>query len=266
MTGSRARSGSAGMRLLALLLGLAVLAVLLALGTWQVKRLAWKEGLIATIETRVGSTPQPLAAIEAQFATTGDVDYTPVEANGRFLHQGESHFFATWQGASGYFVYTPFQLVDGRVVLVNRGFVPFDRKEAATRPQGQIEGMTRIAGLARNPLAEKPSSIVPDNDLARNIFYWKDISAMSARSGLPKDTTVLPFFIDADKTPNPGRLPIGGVTLIDQPNSHLQYAVTWYGLAAALVGVYAVWLLRWRRSRRASALDTGRGETSFPQH
>ena len=252
------------MRLLALLAGLVALAILLALGTWQVQRLAWKEGLIATIAQRSSSAPQPLSAIEAVFADKGDVDYTPVEASGRFLNLAESHFFATWEGASGYFVYTPFLLDDGRAVLVNRGFVPFDRKEPSTRPQGQIEGRIDIVGMARNPLAEKPSSLVPDNDLAGNIFYWKDISAMAARSGLPAGAQVLPFFIDLARTDVPGGLPIGGVTMIDLPNNHLQYAMTWYGLAAALVGVYAVWFIRWRASRRASALDTGSGETSFP--
>ena len=75
---------------------------------------------------------------------------------------------------------------------------------------------------------------MPDNDPAKNIFFWKDLDAMAASAGLPRRATVLPFFVDADATPNPGGLPIGGVTTIDLPNNHLQYALTWYGLAAAL--------------------------------
>lgn len=230
-----------------LLAGLVLFSILVGLGTWQVQRLAWKENLIASVDARIKETPRPLAEIERQFAETGDVDYWPASAAGRFLNDRESHFLATWQGKAGFFVYTPLALADGRYVLVNRGFVPFDRKEASTRQQGQVEGEQSVTGLARNPLAEKPSSLVPDNDPVKNVFYWKDLPAMAGKAGLPADRLV-PFFIDADKTQNPGGLPIGGVTLIDFPNNHLQYAVTWYGLAAALVAVLGAWLIKRRRA------------------
>ncbi|RUW27074.1 SURF1 family protein [Mesorhizobium sp. M4B.F.Ca.ET.215.01.1.1] len=231
-----------------LILGMALFAVLIGLGTWQVQRLHWKEGLLQTIEQRTHSAPRPLAELEKQFAATGDVDYTPVTVTGTFLHLGERHFFATWEGASGFDVFTPLQLDDGRFVLVNRGFVPYDLKDAAKRPQGEVAGKVTITGLARNPLAGKPSMMLPDNDVQKNIFYWKDRDAMAASAGLPAGAGLVPFFIDADKTPNPGGLPVGGVTIIDLPNSHLQYAVTWYGLAAALAGVL---LFRLRRPAKA---------------
>ncbi|WP_187331210.1 MULTISPECIES: SURF1 family protein [unclassified Mesorhizobium] len=235
-------------RALLLILGMALFAVLIGLGTWQVQRLHWKEGLLQTIEQRTHSAPRPLAELEKQFAATGDVDYTPVTVTGTFLHLGERHFFATWEGASGFDVFTPLQLDDGRFVLVNRGFVPYDLKDAAKRPQGEVAGKVTITGLARNPLAGKPSMMLPDNDVQKNIFYWKDRDAMAASAGLPAGAGLVPFFIDADKTPNPGGLPVGGVTIIDLPNSHLQYAVTWYGLAAALAGVL---LFRLRRPAKA---------------
>ncbi|RWX67130.1 SURF1 family protein [Mesorhizobium sp. M4B.F.Ca.ET.089.01.1.1] len=231
-----------------LILGMALFAVLIGLGTWQVQRLHWKEGLLQTIDQRTHSAPRPLAELEKQFAATGDVDYTPVTVTGTFLHQGERHFFATWEGASGFDVFTPLQLDDGRFVLVNRGFVPYDLKDAAKRPQGEVAGKVTITGLARNPLAGKPSMMLPDNDVQKNIFYWKDRDAMAASAGLPAGAGLVPFFIDADKTQNPGGLPVGGVTIIDLPNSHLQYAVTWYGLAAALAGVL---LFRLRRPAKA---------------
>jgi surfeit locus 1 family protein len=225
-------------------LGLVLFCILLALGTWQVQRLHWKEGLLRTIDQRTHSAPKPLAEVERQFAATGDVDYTPVTVTGTFLNQGERHFFSTWQGASGFDVFTPLQLEDGRFVLVNRGFVPYDLKDAAKRPQSLVAGKVTVTGLARNPLPAKPSMMLPDNDLRKNIFFWKDRDAMASSAGLPVGAGLVPIFIDADATPNPGVLPVGGVTIIDLPNSHLQYAVTWYGLAAALAGVL---ILRLRR-------------------
>lgn len=224
-------------------LGLMVFAALVGLGTWQVQRLHWKEGLLVTIEARRSAAPLPLSEIEERFRATGDVDYTPVTATGTFRHAGERHFLATWKGQSGFFVYTPLQLADGRFALVNRGFVPYDLKDPDRRPQGQVAGEVTIAGLARNPLAGKPSSILPDNDPAKNVFYWKDRDAMAASADLPA-AEIVPVFIDADATPNHGGWPAGGVTLVDLPNNHLQYAVTWYGLAAALAGVLIIFVRR----------------------
>jgi surfeit locus 1 family protein len=226
-------------------LGLAAFVILIGLGTWQVQRLHWKEALIATIEARRTAAPLPLAEIEARYRSTGDVDYTPVTVTGLFRHGGERHFLSTWKGQSGFFVYTPLELADGRFVFVNRGFVPYDLKDAAKRPDGQVEGEVTVTGLARNPLPQKPSSLVPDNDPGKNVFYWKDRDAMARSANLRAAAEIVPIFIDADATPNPGGFPVGGVTLIDLPNSHLQYAVTWYGLAAALAAIMGVaW---WRR-------------------
>nr|WP_245411685.1 SURF1 family protein [Phyllobacterium leguminum] len=229
------------------ILSLAAFCLLIALGTWQVERLRWKETLLATIKERVASPPRPLDQIEALYAKSGDVEYWPVKATGRFLNQDERHFFATHQGQSGFYIYTPLQMADGRAVLINRGFVPYDRKNAPTRVEGQVAGEVTVTGLARYLLKGKPSSLVPDNDPAKNMFYWKDWAAMVETAGLDPARTV-PFFIDADTAPNPGGLPVGGVTIIDLPNNHLQYAVTWYGLALALAAVTGVWF--WRRGQR----------------
>lgn len=234
-------------RLAALLAGLCALAILLTLGTWQVQRLHWKEDLIATIQSRVHSDPVPLDAVLRSGKSIADQEYQPVTLSGTFAHQYERHFFATHEGASGYFVYTPLKLDGGDWIFVNRGFVPFDRKDAATRVAGQVDGHVTMTGLVRPGLVEKPSSIVPDNDPAKNIFYWKDIRQMRETSGLPEQEPVLGLFVDAGPAANPGGLPVGGVTILEQPNNHLQYAVTWYGLAAALVGVVGVWLWRTRR-------------------
>lgn len=235
---------------LAFVLGLVALAILLSLGTWQVQRLHWKEGLLATIDQRMHAPPVSLAEAERLFEETGDVDYVPVTVTGAFMHEGERHFLATWKGQSGFYIYTPLRLEDGRSLLVNRGFVPYGMKEASSRAEGQAGGAVTVTGLARNPLAEKPSSIVPDNDVAGNIFFWKDRDAMAASAGLPSGHGLVPFFLDADATPNPGGWPAGGVTIVDLPNNHLEYAVTWYGLAAALAGVLLFSLIGQRRRRQ----------------
>ena len=214
------------------------------LGNWQVERLAWKEQKLADIARE---TAQPLQPLETFFAAPIGTDYWPVRVTGTFRHQFERHFFATFDGQSGFFVYTPLETTLGNFVFINRGFVPYDKKEAATRSAGQITDPVTITGLARATLPEKPSSSVPDNDPVKNIFYWKDIAAMTASAGLPAGATVQQVFVDADKTQNPGGLPIGGVTIIDLPNNHLQYAVTWYGCAGALLVIWSI--LAWRQRK-----------------
>lgn len=232
---------------LALVLVPAALAILLSLGTWQVNRLHWKESLLADIQERSTAAPVDVATLERLLSTGEPVDYRHATAGGRYLHDKERHFLATFEGQSGFYIYTPLELADGRYLLVNRGFVPYDRKESAGRAEGQIEGAQTVTGLARAELTEKPSSLVPDNDEQANIFYWKDLSRMAASVDLPADR-VLPFFLDADSTPVAGGLPRGGVTQIDLPNNHMQYVITWYGLAVALVAVAVAGLFR-RKTR-----------------
>lgn len=224
---------------------LVALAVLLSLGTWQVQRLFWKEALLADMAERRVAPPATLAEIEAMAASGEDIEYRPLRVSGTFANDRERHFFATWRGRTGYYVYTPLKLADGRFLFVNRGFVPFEAKEPETRREGQLTGEQTVTGLARARLAQKPSSLVPDNDLAKNIFYWKDLDAMAASTGIAPGLLV-PFFVDAGDAPNPKGLPIGGVTQFDLPNNHLQYAVTWYGLALALVLVVGFHVLRRR--------------------
>lgn len=213
---------------------LLALIILVSLGTWQVKRMYWKEALLADIQQRIHATPASLPEIEAMVASGGDIEYRTVTLSGTFDHAHEQHFFATFQGQTGYYVYTPLILGDNRAIFVNRGFVPYEMKEPSKRQAGEVPGVVSIEGLARARLTAKPSSLLPENDLGKNIYYWKDLAAMTKAAGL-QTQNVLPFFVDANDAPNPGGWPKGGVTLIELPNNHLQYAITWYGLALALV-------------------------------
>ena len=211
------------------------------LGFWQVKRLAWKEALIQRVETNLSAAPLTLAEIDAMHQRGEDFEYRPVKLAGEFDHSGEQHFFATHKGSPGYFVYTPLKLETGAYIFVNRGYVPLEQKVSSGREAGQVTGRVEIEGLARSAPDAKPNTFVPDNDLAKNVYHWKSLDQMTARafasgsgeSGGP----VMPFFVDAGDTANPGGLPQGGVTLIEFPNNHLQYAITWFGLAATLLVV-----------------------------
>jgi surfeit locus 1 family protein len=219
------------------------LACLLALGTWQVQRLAWKEGLIAGINSRMNGAPLALAEVEKKFAETGDVDYLPVTLTGTVLQNREQYFLTTHEGQSGWNVYSPLQLIDQRIIMLNRGFVPYDLRDPAKRGESQAEGDAAITGLARNPLLKKPSSITPENDPSKNIWYWKDLRSMAANAGVEPERLV-PFFVDDWTDRQSGTLPVTRTTIISLPNNHLQYAVTWYGLAAALLGVWAFMTFR----------------------
>jgi surfeit locus 1 family protein len=228
-----------------LTLTVVALAMLISLGNWQMRRRAWKEDLVAKIETRVAADPLPLSDALTRLREGGDIEYLPVTVTGTFLNDGEQHVLSTWQGQSGWNVFAPMQTVGDRAILfVNRGFVPYDRKDPATRPESLPEGPQTVTGLARMPVNAKPSMLAPENNPAKNEYYWKDLAAMTAAAGLDGET-VLPFFVDAGPGPDPLKLPAGGVTIIDLPNNHLQYALTWYGLAGALAVVAGVFL--WRR-------------------
>jgi surfeit locus 1 family protein len=230
--------------LLILTLTIIVFATLIVLGTWQVNRLEWKENLLSQIDERLKSQPVTIDQIIENVKDEKAFEYQPVTVEGVFDHSKEQHFFATHQGRTGYYVYTPLSF-EGGTVFINRGFVEFDLKNPELRPQGQITGRVSVTGLARKMLNEKPSSLIPDNDPVKNIFYWKDLILMAKMSELTiADDQVQPFFIDAVKSDIPGGYPIGGVTLIDLPNNHLSYAFTWYGLAATLLVIAGVFLFR----------------------
>lgn len=214
--------------------------LLLGLGTWQVYRLHWKEGLIAIREAGIHALPTKLPpTLEA----ARPLEFHPVRATGQFLNDRELYLsMPSLQGDAGWHVITPLRLENGDVLLVDRGFVPSARRAPETRQAGEIDGTVTVTGLLRLTDNTKPSWFTPDNDVGRNQWFYWDLPAMAKATGVDH---VLPFYIEADASPNPGGLPVGGQSVTDLPNNHLQYAITWYSLAAVLIVIY----IRFRQSR-----------------
>ena len=209
----------------------ACVATLLALGVWQLERWAWKLDLIDRVERRVHAEAVPAPGPAAWPAINrADDEYRRVTVSGRFLNDRETLVQALTVEGPGYWVVTPLQTADG-TVLVNRGFVPADRRDPASRSAGNPEGAITVTGLLR--LSEPGGAFLRHNDPADNRWYSRDIAAIAAARGL---SHVAPFFVDADATPNPGGLPVGGLTVISFPNNHLVYALTWFTLALMLAG------------------------------
>jgi len=246
-----------GKVLLAGLLCTLGVAFLCALGVWQVKRLAWKEGLIAMVDARVEQPAVPLPP-EAEWPglNRDDDEYRRVTLSGRFDHDHEVAVFTSLEddrftvSGPGYWVLTPLVLNTGAIVIVNRGFVPQEKRKPETRPDGQIDGEVAITGLIRMP--EPGNLFTPAPDLERGDWYVRDPALIAGAFGL---TRVAPFVVDADGTENPGGLPLGGTTRIAFRNPHLGYAITWFGLALALAGVYGVWV--YGQIRRRGTLAPG---------
>ena len=212
---------------------LPVLVVLLGLGSWQIERLFWKVDLIAQRQAAVAAAP---VAVPSTLEQARGMQFRHVIDEGTFLHDKEIFLGATSEaGQMGYQVLTPLQEAGGRIVFVNRGFIPSELKDPATRPNGQIQGKMRIQGLLRLPPAGKPVWFLPENRPDLNYWLWVDLPAMAAADKLDG---VAPFYIDADTTPNPGGWPKGGITRIELRNDHLQYAITWFSLAVALIVIY----------------------------
>jgi len=233
-------------RLAPTLFTIPVVLICIALGIWQLQRLQWKRGLIAERATAVAATPlhppQTLAEGRA-------LEFHPVDDDGVFLNDKEIYLSAIGpHGGAGFHVLSPLREADGRIVFVNRGFVPADKKDPSTRTAAQFTGTEHLRGLLRLAPEKKPGWFIPDNRPDVNYWFWIDLPAMAAADQLAT-ADVAPFYIDADATPNPGGWPQGGTTLLDLPNDHLQYAITWFSLAAAMVAVYVAY--HWRERGEA---------------
>ncbi|OPY93658.1 surfeit locus 1 family protein [Bradyrhizobium sacchari] len=230
--GNATRGKAARPSLWLTVLSLTAFAILIALGVWQIERRAWKLALIDRVEQRVHAPAQPIPAPAAWPAVTAASDeYRHVSVAGRFLHDRETLVQAVTEEGAGYWVLTPLQRGDGTLVLVNRGFVPTERRDASTRLGGNPEGRVEITGLLR--ITEPKGGFLRNNVPQHNRWYSRDVAAIAASRGLHD---VAPFFVDADAGSQSAGGPIGGLTVIRFPNNHLIYALTWFALAFMLAG------------------------------
>lgn len=206
-------------------------AFLCGLGAWQLERLQWKLALIARVNSHIAAAPLALDRILALGEDAAQ--YRRVRLTGRFDHAREAYVFTTDQGAAVYHVLTPFHTNDGRVLMVDRGEVPKELLDPASRAAGNGNGETQVTGVWRVP--DPPGAFTPPADAGKRIWFARDLAAIASADHL---RLAAPVVIEADAAPNPGGWPRGGQTVISFRNQHLSYAVTWFGLALVLLGVW----------------------------
>lgn len=222
------------------------LAILIALGSWQVQRMGWKDGLIQQIESRAFGEPgEILPEAQRENFSKSEQEYRRVRVSGSFNHAGEVQVNGLMSTQTrghpiqGFYIMTPLVLDTGAQVLVNRGFVPTQFRDPATRSGALPEGEVEIVGLVR--ASQDHDTFVPENIPAREQWLTRDIAQIAAARGLDR---AAPFYVDAEFDAQAPEWPRGGGTILDMPNNHLQYAVTWFGLALVLLVVFSLYATR----------------------
>lgn len=218
---------------------------LVGLGTWQMQRREWKAGLIAAMDARWNAAPVPLPAeIDDPPAWT----FRPVTVTGRYLPGGDMLTTGhPHQGKAGYQLVTPLIREDGAggaPVLIDRGFVPLEWKDPAKRATAGAPAPSEtltITGIAREPTGRVFGQ--SDNHPESGAWSWFDAPAMGRSVGLER---VAPLVVARLPLPGDPPFPAARADRPELPNDHLRYAITWYGLAVALLAIHVVW----RRGRR----------------
>ena len=211
---------------LATVIAIPMFIVLVGLGVWQTNRLAWKTELIAYREAMLA---KPAVALSHD---ASDVEFHRVLVSGEFLHDKEMFLVASRDGRFGFHVITPLKRTDGSFVLINRGWIPPGMRAPWLRAESQTEGVVSIDGVIRSNPGR--GALSPQNDVAKNYWFWRDFAAMAAFAGVEAP----PYMVEAGPTPNPGGLPIGREFKVELRNEHLQYVIVWFSLAVALVVIF----------------------------
>ena len=227
--------------LLATLIGL---AILVTLGAWQVQRLAWKEALIAQLAANAAAPPVDLSTAYNMARAGSNAEFVRVAFTGTYNNDAWMKMLSSYEGGQGWTILTPVS-ADGWAVIVDRGKLPGQRLEHFDQPQGpqQIEGVIRTHGIGQG-------FFDPVNDPKGNMWYWWDIKAMLAASGLPAGLKPFPFAVQLLPASTTAEFPRPEEPRADLANNHLGYAITWFGLAATLLGVAGFYIFDLRRRRR----------------
>ena len=223
---------------------LPIVVFALGLSVWQMERREWKLGILNRIAENQAAAPMPFDEL-----IKGDPlrwEYGRVRIAGTLLNDKEYYLAArSLKDDVGIQVITPLRTDDGTIVLFDRGFVPSAKKDPKNRAAGQPSGRVELIGIVRRNQVKR--YFAPDNDPAKNFWFHVDVPLMRKEAGGKPDPVLDTFFLEADATPNPGGLPIGGQTRLDIPNDHLQYAITWFLIAMAGIGVYLAY--HWENGR-----------------
>ncbi len=217
------------------------IVILIGLGIWQVQRLHWKEGLLARIAALQSAPPQPLDGVLRRVANDPDIDYVRVRATCPDIETAPYlRLYSVKDGYAGWRIIAACPLTGGSygAILVDRGFL--DQRLKLT--VGQTIS-TPIVGILRR--GDTRNFVTPRNDPAQNLWYGRDIAAMARALGVSKPA---PTYLMLEQPAPPPGGPAVAPLPSDIPNNHLQYAITWFGLALALGGVYAASL--WRKRPR----------------
>jgi surfeit locus 1 family protein len=230
-----------------------VFCILIGLGVWQLQRKAWKEGLIASLTERLAKPPQALPTPKSwPGLDAAEDEYRRVEFDAAFEPGREALVYASATAfrpdvdGPGYWVFAPARLADGGVVMVNRGFVPEGRQDPRLRLAGDVSGPLHIVGAMRWP--DPRHWFTPADDPSHNLWFSRDPAAMAAAKGFGP---VAPFYVEQEAPAPPGGLPQPGKLVVSLPDNHLQYALTWFGLAAVLAAVTISFALSSTRRRGA---------------
>ncbi len=224
------------------------IAILVGLGVWQLDRKVWKENLIADLNTRLAQKPGDLPPREQWSDLKQQRDeFNRVGFPAAFLPGQRALVYTAGSSlrpdvkGPGYWVFAPARLAGGSLVIIDRGFVPLDRKEAAaTTPAGSVD----IVGVLRWP--EARGMFTPADDVKGNVWYVRDIAAMAAAHHW---ANVAPFYVEMEGPMPSGGLPKPGKLSVNLPDNHLQYAITWFGLAFGLFCIYVLFVARRIRRR-----------------
>ena len=213
---------------------LPTLMVLIGLGSWQLQRLQWKNDLISSFEARSGADA---IAVPSNNAELADLEFSSLALDGVFQHDKETLLTGrSYEGNAGFHVVTPMLLDDGRIILINRGWVSEDYRDPAKRAFSQIDGKTSVAGILRRPGVK--GYFVPENEPENG--FWFTIKPDEINNFL-KINAEAEFYIDELNIDEKLKIPMPANGKITIPNNHLQYAITWYGIALGLLVVYFSW-------------------------